>query len=202
MPPRLLRLLAALALLLPGAARAQEDRLSGLYINAFFGLAVLDSTVTVPGTGGAPPMRFVDQGGDGMIYGLRLGYGHRFSEGLYLGAEIEGLLPISVTSRLMAAGVEYRARLRQEIGAYGRVGYSLDGRSLLFFRAGLTVPHQVFETGAEAQSRRTPGLALGAGAEVLVLPRVGIRLDGTWDLPAGRNDLESYRATLAVVWRF
>ena len=195
--------LALMLLLAPAAARAEaDDRISGLYINAFFGLAVMDSTVNIPAQGSRPAMRFVDQGGDGMIYGLRLGYGRRLEDGLYLGAEIEGLLPIMVTSRLMAAGAEYRARLRQEVGGYLRIGYSLDGRSLLYVRGGLTLPRQVFETGESAQSRSTPAVAVGAGAEVHVSPRAAIRLDATWNLPSGRNDLESYRLSAGVVWRF
>lgn len=202
---RALRAALLLALLLQplaAAAEAREDRLSGVTLGAFFGLAVLDSTVTAPRPGGGAPLRFVDQGGDGMIYGLRLGYGRLLAGGVYLGAEIEGLLPIGVTSRLNAAGVEYRARLREELGAYGRIGWSPDGRTLLYLRAGLTVPHQVFETGTGAQSRSTPAVALGAGAEVFVTRQLGIRLDGTWDLPAGRNDLESYRVSAGLVWRF
>lgn len=197
--------LAATLLLAPLAARAEEareDRLSGFTAGAFFGMAVMDSTVDAPNPAGGPPLRFVDQGGDGMIYGLRLGYGRLLDRGLYLGAELEGLLPIAVTSRLNAAGVVYRARLREEIGGYLRAGYAPDGRTLLYIRAGLTMPHQVFETGVAATGNTTPHLAIGAGAEVFVTPRIGIRLDGTWDMPAGRNDLESYRVSAGFVFRF
>ena len=123
-------------------------------------------------------------------------------ERLYLGAEIEGLWPLAVTSRLNAAGAEYRARLRQEVGAYGRIGYSPDGRSLVYLRGGLTIPRQVFETAHQASARWQPGPAIGAGAEVALTENLLIRLDATWDLPAGRNSLESYRMSAGIVWRF
>ncbi len=186
----------------PGTAVAQEDRLSGVSLGVLIGLAVLDSTVDIPTTATRPAMRFVDQGGDGMLFGARLGYGRLLGEGIFLGAEIEGLLPHGVTSRLNAAGAEYRARMRQEIGAYGRIGYSPDGRSLLYLRGGLTIPRQLFETATQASARWQPGPAIGAGAEVAMTQNVLVRLDATWALPAGHNSLESYRMSAGIAWRF
>lgn len=197
--------LAALLLaapLFPRAAAAQQDRLSGVTLGVFIGIAVLDSTVDIPATPNGPAMRFVDQGGDGMIFGARLGYGRLLGNEIYLGAEIEGLLPLGVTSRLNAAGAEYRARLRQEVGIYGRVGWSPDGRSMVYLRGGLTVPRQLFETASGSSARWQPGPAIGAGAEVAVTENLLIRLDATWDLPAGHNSLESYRMSAGLVWRF
>ena len=102
-----------------GASRAfGDDRpINGFYVSAFAGMAALDSTVTFPETSTRPASKFVDQGGDGAIFGARAGWGRLVTEHIYIGGEAEVVLPWNVTSRLMALGVEYRARLRSEFGA-------------------------------------------------------------------------------------
>ena len=193
-------------LVLPhGPALAEGSRFEGFHIGAFGGAAILDSTVTFPARAGQPAATFVDQGGDGFIFGARAGWGTMISGRAYAGAEGEFLLPYNVTSRLMALGAEYRARLRNEAGLYGRIGYVPDRNAMLYFRAGLTVPRQNFqsvENGAPANADWTLVPAFGVGGEVHVTQSVAIRFDATYSVPSGANRIESWRMTAGVLWRF
>lgn len=54
-------------------ALAEGSRFEGFHIGAFGGAAILDSTVTFPARAGQPAASFVDQGGDGFIFGARAG---------------------------------------------------------------------------------------------------------------------------------
>ena len=194
--------------LLPAAAWSQEPAttpVSGFYANIFAGMIVLDSTIVFPATATRPAAKFVDQGGDGAIFGARLGWGTLVTRNIYLGAEIEGTYPWNVTSRLMAFGAEYRARLRSEIGAFGRIGWSPDGRSMAFFRAGVTVPRQNFEAvqdGANTGADWRVVPALGLGAEVALSRHLAFRVDATYSMPNGDNLFESYRLNAGLTYRF
>ncbi|BDG74074.1 hypothetical protein Rmf_40030 [Roseomonas fluvialis] len=174
-------------------------------MSGFAGLVVLDSTVTFPATPDRPAGKFVDQGGDGVIFGARVGWGRLVTQHIYVGGEVEGLLPWNVTSRLNAYGVEYRARLRGEIGAFGRIGWSSDGRNLFFFRAGLVIPTQNFESvenGNRARTEWTPVPTFGIGAEIPLTASWAARMDVTYSWPSGVNVIESYRMNAGLVYRF
>lgn len=192
--------------MISSAAFAQESRLPGFYLGGFAGAAVLDSTVTFPATDTRPAAKFVDQGGDGPIFGLRAGWGTMISQHGYAGAEAEFIVPYNVTSRLQALGAEYRARLRNEVGVYGRLGWSPEGNSLFFMRAGVTVPRQNFES---VQGGNNAGNAdwtlvpsLGLGAETHLTRNLVARIDATYSWPSGTNVIESYRMTAGLAWRF
>ena len=196
---------AVACLLLPCSAFAVEDRLSGFYIGGFAGAAVIDSTVELPATETTPAVKFVDQGGDGAIFGLRLGWGTMLSRQAYAGIEAEAIIPHEVTSRLMAMGVEYRARLRGEVGLYGRLGWSVDGNTLLFLRAGLSVPRQTFTSPRHAGGEDTdwsvaPGF--GLGIETHLTRNLLVRMDIHYSAPSGTNSLELYHLTAGLAWRF
>ncbi|WP_198377688.1 outer membrane beta-barrel protein [Neoroseomonas rubea] len=197
--PLLAAALAATAL----PAAAEEARLNGVYLGVFGGMAVIDSTVVIPATATRPAAKFVDQGGDGAILGLRAGWGTMISRHGYAGVEGEFLLPIEVTSRLMALGVEYRDRLRNEFGLYGRLGWSPEGNSLFFLRAGMTIPRQSFDAVPGA-SRETWSVApaIGLGAETHLSRHLVARIDATYSWPSGDNRMESYRMTAGLAWRF
>ena len=139
--PRLM-LVSCVALAACPVAKAQAEQaaISGFFLNGFAGAAVIDSTVSFAATASRPAGRFVDQGGDGLLVGARLGWGTVLASHLYAGAELEGVAPYNVTSRLMAYGAEYRTRLRNEVGAYARLGWTSDGGSLVFIRAGFSMP--------------------------------------------------------------
>ena len=124
-------LFVCVGLSLTDQARAEGPNVSGYYINGFAGAAIIDSTVRFAATADRPAGRFVDQGGDGLLVGARLGWGTVMATHVYVGAEVEGVAPYDVSSRLMAYGAEYRARLRNEIGAYARLGWTSDGGSLV-----------------------------------------------------------------------
>ncbi len=203
--PRIARLLLALGLAVATAlpASAEEIRLNGFYLGVFGGIAVLDSTVVIPATDTRPAAKFVDQGGDGAVVGLRAGWGTMISRHGYAGVEGEFLLPIDVTSRLNAMGVEYRDRLRNEFGLYGRIGWSPERNSLFFLRAGLTIPRQSFDN-VPGGTRETTSVApaIGLGAETHVTRRVAARIDATYSWPTGENRMGSYRMTAGLAWRF
>jgi hypothetical protein len=177
-------------------------RLTGSYINVFVGQITLDSTVRIPANERHGEAKFVDQGGDGGFYGLRLGYG--VATGMwYIGGELEGVIANNVRSRLSALGAEYRARLQDEGGAYVRAGYSPDGTWLMYGRAGLSVPRQLFEIEGNNTARRwQPTPVIGVGAEFVSESGVGIRLDWSYGFATGTNAIETYRATAALVYHF
>jgi opacity protein-like surface antigen len=202
--PRIARPL--LAAVLAGAALpalAEEVRLDGFYLGIFGGMAVLDSTVVIPATDTRPAAKFVDQGGDGAVVGLRVGWGSMISRHGYAGLEGDFLLPIEVTSRLMALGVEYRDRLRNEFGVFGRLGWSPEGNSLFFLRAGMTIPRQSFDN-VPGGTRDTWSVApaIGLGAETHLSRHLVARIDATYSWPTGDNRMESYRMTAGLAWRF
>lgn len=197
--------LISLPLLATQAAASDRRPVEGPYIGAFAGLIVLDSTVVFPATSTRPAAKFVDQGGDGIAFGLRAGWGRLVGENTYVGIELEGILPHNATSRLMAAGMEYRARLRSEVGLYGRLGWSPDGRNLIYTRFGLTVPKQNYQSvrePANARAEWTPVPTIGVGHEIALTDRVSTRVDVTYSFPNGPNILESYRMTLGLTYRF
>ena len=198
---RLLPAIALAATALPAAA--QEVRLNGFYLGVFGGIAVIDSTVSFPATATRPAVKFVDQGGDGAVAGLRAGWGSMIGRHGYAGIEGDLLLPINVTSRLMAMGVEYRDRLRNEFGVFGRLGWSPEGNSLFFLRAGLTVARQSFEN-VPGGTRDTWSVApaIGLGAETHLSRRLVARIDATYSWPTGENRMEAYRMTAGLAWRF
>lgn len=193
---------------LPNAAFASEPDqrpLNGFYAGVFAGAIALDSTVSFSATATQPAERYVDQGGDGFVVGLRGGWGELISVHKYLGIEIEGMVPWNVTSRLNANGTEYRARLRSEVGVYGRAGWSRDGQDLLFIRAGFTMPKQTYESVQNQGTGRadwTPVPTIGAGAEIAMSRRWAGRVDISYSFPHGDNVLESYRLTFGVAYRF
>lgn len=196
---------ASLSLYSITAFAEEESRLNGFYVNGFAGMAVLDSTVQFPETPTRPAGKFVDQGGDGPILGARGGWGRLVSRHLYLGAEAEFTVPLNVTSRLMAYGAEYRARLRNEAGVFGRIGWSPERNSLFFLRAGVTIPRQSFQSVRDGND---PGAdwsvvpTIGIGAETHITRNVAARVDATYSIPTGVNQIESYRLTAGLVWRF
>lgn len=207
--------LTALALLLlsMSLAKAQDRppsttpqtfsyRLSGTYLNIFAGLISLDSTVQITATERGSGGKFVDQGGDGGFYGVRLGYGQ--ATGMwYFAGELEGVFANNVRSRLATTGAEYRARLKDEGGAYLRAGYSPDGTWVMFGRLGLSVPRQLFEIEGTPTSRRwQPTPVIGVGAEFVLEGGLGLRFDWSYGFPTGTNVIETYRATFALAYHF
>lgn len=199
---------SALALLAMGGANrafGADESVNGFYVSGFAGMIVLDSTVEFPETPTRPAAKFVDQGGDGVILGARAGWGRLVTQRVYLGGELEATIPWNVTSRLMAFGTEYRARLRSEFGAFARIGWSFDSRSLVFLRAGLTIPTQNFqsvENGSNARANWTAVPTLGVGAEVPIGGSWAARVDASYSWPNGANAIESYRLTASLTYRF
>jgi hypothetical protein len=168
--------------------------MDGFNVNVFGGVATLDSTVSFPATATTPAAKFVDLGGDGLLIGARAGWGRSRPSGLYLGAELGGILPHGVTSRLSAFGIEYRARFTSELGAYGRIGFTPGGGHRLCARAGVSVPRQAFESagGVPSSDRWTPAPAVGVGAEVALAPRWAARFDTTYSFPSSNTAIESW----------
>lgn len=101
------RSLAAAAVLIVSPSLAMAE----VYVNPFAGMLVFDTTTTVGG------VKLVDQGGDASQAGIRVGYGHRWPGGLYLGAEAEGFLA-SGRSRAVVNGETYSWSVNGGAGAY------------------------------------------------------------------------------------
>lgn len=192
-------LLAAILCGLSGAAWAQPQPghnapVSGFYAGVFVGAAVLDSTVDFPASGSSPSGRVVDQGGDGVVFALRAGWGTLISQHVYAGLEAEAFLPVDVESRYSVNGTRYRTQLENEVGAYARLGWSPNGFGLLFLRVGIGIPLGSSETSAIP--------VIGAGAEVPIGQRFAGRVDISYSFPYGDSRIESYRLTAGLVMRF
>jgi len=205
--PKLKMLACITTAMLPAATSiAQPATVAGFYINAFAGAAIIDSTVNFAATANRPAGRFVDQGGDGLLVGGRVGWGAIVATNLYTGVELEGVAPYNVTSRLMAYGAEYRARLRNEVGAYARVGWTSDGGSLVFARAGFSMPRQIFQSTQSPSGRNSAEWsavpAFGVGAEVPIWGPVFARVDVGYSMQHGANRLETYRLNAGLTLRF
>jgi opacity protein-like surface antigen len=158
----------------------------------------------VPARGPFPATRVTDRGASGLLFGGVLGYGHLFAGGFYLGAEFELAVPDNVVSRVRVYGREMRARLTTDGGVFVRGGYSWDGSSLLFVRAGVTAPRPAFETmdGREVSNRWLVTPAIGGGAEFAVTSAIALRADVTYTFPGGENPVDSLRGTLGLSYRF
>jgi hypothetical protein len=194
-----LALASGLMVALAGQAAAQRREtisapVVGVYVGIFAGAVALDSTINLQADGTRPGAKLVDQGGDGAIVGLRTGWGTLVSQHVYTGLELEGVVPIDANSRYDVNGLRYRRRLQNEVGAYGRVGWSPDGYSLLFLRGGLAVPLTTVDQRVIA--------IIGAGAEVPFGRRFAGRVDISYSFPSGGAHLETYRLTAGVVLRF
>lgn len=196
---------AGMLSLYSGISNAEEHPLNGFYAGISAGIIVLDSTVQFNATPTQPARKYVDQGGDGIAIDLRGGWGQLVSRSVYLGVEGEVIFPINVTSRLRTPENEYRARLPTEFGAYGRIGLTPDGRSMVFARAGVTVPRPRFQTtiGQEQKNEDwTLVPAVGIGAEINMTRNLVVRVDATYAIPLGENIIESYRFSGGIAWRF
>ena len=186
-----------IAMTIGAAAQPREAAgapVDSIYVGVFAGAIALDSTVSFASNGTKPGIKLVDQGGDGAIFGLRVGWGMRISQHIYVGVEGEAMFPANVNSRYDANGERYRRRFFNELGAYARIGWSPDGSSLLFLRGGLGVPLTADDQTAIA--------ILGAGAEVPIGRRFAGRIDIGYSFPYTRALLESYRLTAGLVMRF
>lgn len=165
--------------------------IEGFYVGAFAGAITVDSKVTIQGSGTQSTARLQDAGA---VLGLRGGWGMRLTPGLYAGLELEGMVPLDVNSRYSALGQTYRREIRSEIGAYGRLGWSPDGQSLLFLRGGVATPLNANTTTLIA--------VVGVGGEVPIGQRLAGRVDVSYSFPYTRNDVEIYRLTAGLVVRF
>jgi hypothetical protein len=184
MKERSMKRATAFAFLAGFAITGNGDAPAQGYVNVFAGMAVFDSTVTVGG------VKLVDHGGDAAMAGARIGWGHRFPAGLYLGAEAE-LFGASGRSRAVVNGQAYSHELRGGAGGFGRIGFAPgDGRALFFVRGGAQ---------ALFTSRGTEWVpAVGAGAEIPFAGRWFARVDVTY----AWNGIETYQGTVGVGRRF
>lgn len=211
------------------AARAQ-DRLSGLYIGAFVGGAYLDTTlvtpaithrqttevdISVPTPQGTvlvrrsvpvsvtfPSQRIKDQGGNGVVFGARFGYGTILWDRIYVGAEAEVTFPQMAESSRELFGQTYRGTLNTEAALFVRAGYTLNGQTLFYGRAGVAVPRQRVEVGSTTVERWFPTPAVGVGVEHALTPKIALRMDLTMYPAVEDNQIGSYRGVVGVSYRF
>jgi outer membrane autotransporter protein len=137
--------------------------------------------------------------------GLRLGWGGMVQDNIYLSAELEGSIPFTATNTQTALGTEFRIKSGTEFAGFGRLGWSPDGRNLLFVRAGainlnrsLEAPQFNYQSGTD--NELAP--AFGIGAEVVVSDRVSFRLDLTHAKGSGATDLKIFQGAVGLTYRF
>lgn len=154
-----------------------------LYTDAFAGVAVFDRTTTVSG------IKAIDTGGDALLAGARVGYGHRWPSGLYLSGEAE-LAAGAGRSRFVVNGQVDSYALRGIAGAFTRIGFATrDSNALLYARLG----GQAMLTNRGTQY--VP--AVGIGAQIPISQHWYVRIDMTY----AWNDVETYQGTAGIgVW--
>ena len=137
--------------------------------------------------------------------GLRLGWGGMVEDNIYLSAELEGSIPFTATNTQTALGTEFRIKSGIDYAGFGRLGWSPDGRNLLFVRAGainlnrsLEAPQFNHQSGSD--NELAP--AFGIGAEVVVSDRVSFRLDLTHAKGSGATDLKIFQGAVGLTYRF
>jgi opacity protein-like surface antigen len=207
-----------------------SDQLSGFYIGAFAGYAGLNTTVITPATtvttiasvpvtvqtpsgpqtttvtGPArvqvPSQQLKDQGGGGAIFGLRAGYGRLLWRDVYLGAELDVTFPQLATTHLQVLGRSVTGHLETEAGLYARAGWTPNGSTLFFARAGLAIPRQVVRSGTVKSESWTVTPALGLGIEHALTRHIAARIDLVFMPSVGDNQIGSTRGTVGIAYRF
>lgn len=172
------RTIVAAALLAAATLPAKAES----YVNVFAGAATFDSTVTVGG------VKLIDQGGDALSGGLRVGWGMT-QQDVYYGLEAEGFLAHG-RSRAVVNGNVYSWELRGGLGAYGRFGWRT-GDAIFYGRGGVLA----LDTNQGWETRP----AVGGGAEVPFGPGWAFRVDVTYSWSSGP---EVYQGTIGITRRF
>lgn len=227
---RIARLAVIGGLLLSAAPLAAQAQTSGLYIGVFAGGAFLDSTlvtpsfrqtqtvstttridtpfgprdvaITAPVSTVIPSQRLRNQGGQGFVGGLRIGYGQRLGQHFYLGAEAEISFPQNAQSSLSIMGISYRARLETEGAFFLRAGLGLSDDTMVYLRGGVAIPRQVANVGRQTVERWTPTPAIGLGIEQWLNRRFSVRADMTYMPAIENNQIGSFRAVIGLSTHF
>ncbi|MCP5373476.1 MAG: outer membrane beta-barrel protein [Hyphomicrobiales bacterium] len=173
-------LLGAAAALAAGAAAAGvAPPFTGHYAGAQVGFGALETDLDGPRAGTTAAD---DTSANGFVGGLFVGYGRGFGS-LYLGGELEAAAAdIESAQRLAGGGRLQDLRKGPEAAATLRAGYLVDGRTLLFGRAGLAWGRFAADIRpADGSIHRTEqdlwGLRFGLGGEFAASPHLALRLE-------------------------
>lgn len=171
------------AILLAGILAAPSIALAQPRVDIFGGLSLLDATVG----------RNVDQGGDGLRLGARVGYDWIIPGGPFAGVEAQASV-----SNLCSRMPGWHTCERWQAGAFGRVGYATPGGALIYGRVGAVTARFTGTPG----SRTAIAPAVGVGAEIPFAGRAFARIDGTYARLPVSPSVEVTTVTVGIGWRF
>jgi opacity protein-like surface antigen len=202
-------LLAALIVSVPGFVCAEESvaPLSGPYFSmgVFAGGNFSQQTVSLRLPNGHQQTLSAELVTPSTNAGIRLGWGQVLTENIYLGLEAEGVVPFQSSTEQAVLGVRYVSKLRPEGAGFARVGWTSDGKSLFFVRAGAvnlsrTTEVPLYNYKSSADSGWAP--AIGVGLEVALTKSVSIRLDMSHANASGETNLKTFQGALGISYRF
>jgi len=194
----------------PASAREQNqsDRLTGPYVGA--GLSVgatvsqhkVDTGIRIPNF--ARTLSYENVSPSSQVE-LRLGWGTLAGSNFYLGLETEGLFPLQSRVENSLSNVQYNTLFGPELAAYGRLGWTPDGGTLLFVRAGAINLNRYVEApkyGYSSKSDAGWAPIIGLGVEIPIYEKSFFRIDLSHADAGGKTEMKTYQASIGLGYRF
>ena len=202
-------LLGAIFASLPGLAFATEPAspLAGPYmsIGVFAGGNFSQQTVSLRLPNGQQRTLSTELVTPTTNVGVRLGYGKVIFENIYLGAEAEGSLPFRASTEQYALGVRYITKTEAEGAGFVRLGWTPDGQSMVFVRAGALNLNRSVEVPQYNYRTKSDGgwaPAFGVGLEVGLSQNASVRLDMSHANTSGDSNLKTFQGSIGISYRF
>lgn len=166
----------------PEIAQGNPENFAGLFMGGNLGYGLLSSRNEGPRSGGSTLL--ADRGSHGGTGGVFGGYGIVFGN-MYAGAEGEGELSYADWNiDRDPEGRLYSARKDWTVGGAVRLGYIVNGNTLLYGKAGPVISHvsSEYSEGANnvSQNDNLSGLRVGGGIEVASGDASFVRMDYTY----------------------
>ncbi|MDH3242314.1 MAG: hypothetical protein OEO83_16800, partial [Alphaproteobacteria bacterium] len=173
----------------PAQARDTTEKhdFRGPYAGLHLGFGTLYSDNSGARVSGAGINRFltVERSDNGAVGGGLAGIGTTLGP-IYVGAEVAGELSnINMTGDRDPTGRTYSVERKESYGASGRIGFVLNGATLIYGRAGPVRTHFVTDyshttggiTNSVSSENWLTGMQYGGGVEMPASPRSFVRLD-------------------------
>jgi len=176
--------MAALCALVTPAAAEEPFKHGGLYAGVSAGYST--TALTTEG---------VDIAGQGLFGGAFLGWGF-VSDGLYFGLEVDGMLR-DIKPSIGDGATTIKFSNDWVATARARIGVPI-GPALLYATAGPAFTESKLSvTSIGSDSQFVVGLAAGAGAEMLILPNMALRVEAMhFAFPAEKFSIEGVEASI------